>query len=254
MKERPILFSAPMVRAILDGTKTQTRRVVKPQPPKECTHAGPVMGTYSGIAVPRFYWQTAEDFDQAEKEDKDLLFWPAADDEESDEFTADIYGLGGMECPYGSEANCLKAADRLWVKEGVFQHNNFGFPLGSSTPIEQTMFNGNGERVWSYAADGITEKKTGTRSSRCMPRWASRITLEVTGVRVERLQDISEADAKREGVQREDFGWVDYLMPSTQITLTAAQSYRTLWESINGPDSWTANPWVWVVEFRRVHP
>ena len=81
-----------------------------------------------------------------------------------------------------------------------------------------------------------------------MPRWASRITLEVTGVRVERLQDISVADAKAEGVEWFRSGGVECPgMPETAI-----EAYRNLWESINGPGSWDANPWVWVVEFKRV--
>lgn len=95
-----------------------------------------------------------------------------------------------------------------------------------------------------------------------MPRWASRIDLEITGVRVERLQDISGADAMAEGVRRSQRAispdktapcfW-DYLNNCPEYR-TAADSYASLWESINGPGSWDANPWVWVVEFRRIKP
>ena len=89
-----------------------------------------------------------------------------------------------------------------------------------------------------------------------MPRWASRITLEVTGVRVERLQDISEYDAEREGVED------SALLPMTHFmdysdgseTRSAQYSFQTLWESINGPGSWEANPWTWVIEFKRIEP
>jgi hypothetical protein len=99
----------------------------------------------------------------------------------------------------------------------------------------------------NYAIDNFARDRK-WRPSIHMPRWASRITLEVTGVRVERLQDISEADAREEGclpVVHGD-GAVD--------CGTRKTAFRALWDSINGPDSWGANPFVWVVEFRRVHP
>jgi len=95
-----------------------------------------------------------------------------------------------------------------------------------------------------------------------MPRWASRISLEITGVRVEKLQDISEADAEAEGIKsvrvaESQYRYVDYLrlgkMDEKEATVgTAIKSYATLWEAINGAGSWDANPWVWVVEFKRV--
>lgn len=84
-----------------------------------------------------------------------------------------------------------------------------------------------------------------------MPRWANRITLEVTGVRVERLQDISEADAIAEGLERDRQLWKHYSQPGFGW-VDPRQSYQTLWESINGAGSWGANPWVWVVEFKRI--
>jgi hypothetical protein len=109
--------------------------------------------------------------------------------------------------------------------------------------------------------------KTGNVSPLFMPRWASRITLEVTGVRVERVQDISERDAIAEGIEEADASenvetyersfasrWRNYDTsdPTNTYCVTARESYRSLWESINGPGSWTANPWVWVVEFKRL--
>jgi hypothetical protein len=145
--------------------------------------------------------------------------------------TSDLEGWTS-ECPYG------QPGDRLWVKETGWQ------------PREPSLKElREGADTWpkySYDADGIDDydreqfKEWGwkRRPSIFMPRWASRITLELMNVRVERLQDISEADAKAEGV--EPYGDC-YCVP-----------YRRLWESINGSDSWKANPWVWVVEFRRV--
>lgn len=176
MKERPILFSAPMVRALLTGTKTQTRR----------------------IAIPKRSIEPMTD-----------------------------------ECPYG------QPGDRLWVREAwrvEGKHTDSYSP--SCIEINRAHFG----RI-DYEAS-ITWNKSmygKLRPSIHMPRWASRITLEVTGVRVERLQDISEADARAEGISRAD-------CPDWHATT----DYRALWESINGPGSWDANPWVWVVEFRRV--
>ena len=175
MKERPILFSAPMVRALLAGTKTQTRRIVKARDLEW-------MDVHQGLREP----------DNAER------------------------------CPYG------QPGDRLWVREtfGHFERNENFAP---------------GCEVF-YRADGESLAVERWRPSIHMPRWASRITLEVTGVRVERLQDISEADATAEGVSA---------IPDEMRRATPRCDFQALWQSINGPDSWAANPWVWIVEFRR---
>ena len=175
MKERPILFSALMVRALLVGTKTQTRRVVKRLEVR--------------ASMPEPEWQS-------------LLKC----------------------CPYG------QPGDRLWVRE-AFQHD----PLNAGAFVYRA----------SVRAETVFDKWT---PSIHMPRKASRITLEVTGVRVERLQDISEADAVDEGMR-----------PTTTARALHGESrdppaytqYADLWEQINGPGSWDANPWVWVVEFQR---
>lgn len=110
--------------------------------------------------------------------------------------------------------------------------------------------------LW-YPADATEPKhpispRGKTRVSIHMPRWASRITLEITGVRVERLNDCGEADAIAEGIAPELDGWTDYSNPSCQMCLNPVDSYRTLWDSINGAGAWEANAWGWVVEFRRV--
>lgn len=208
MADRPILFSAPMVRALLAGTKTQTRRGVKP-------------------ALSEREWVEQRDSGG---------FWRCADGEptchtgvwETHEY-AQQYPIV---CPYG------QPGDRLWVRE---THMDLG-------------------ACYLYRADAGAELERAIAAPRQpwrpaihMPRFASRITLEVSGVRVERLQDISQDDARAEGappshpsidaVSRE-FGYPDF----------PRSWYAQLWEQINGPDSWAANPWVWVVEFKRVTP
>lgn len=231
MKERPILFSGPMVRAILDGRKTQTRRVIKNT------------GTYA-----------IEDHHGAEiaKRERAAL---------------------STNCPYGA------LGDRLWVRE------NFSGPycMTGSPPKEWPLIVGH-ERILPdihYWADGDLEHGgwTKPKPSIHMPRWASRINLEITGIRVERLQDIGGEDAQAEGIEPLDFERYDddydwSVCPKCGGTLlhngpganlgviydidcatcdTHKKRYHHLWESINGPGSWDANPWVWVVEFKRVN-
>lgn len=197
MKHIPILFSAPMVRAILDGRKTQTRRIVKPQPPSsyrlvhmrtQDTDYNPITGVaglYAG-------------FDTRPDDDLSPLYYRSK------------YGQPG---------------DRLWVKETFAFH-----------PEVQ------GERI--YRADrggdyqGAAQGDFKWKPSIFMPREASRITLEITGVRVERLRDITESDAKAEGCCG---------VTSTHFGIP---NYRHVWESINGPGSWEENPWVWVLTFQ----
>ena len=177
MKERPILFNGPMVRAILDGRKTQTRRVVKPQPETK---------PHNGV-----------------------------DDKWFSEYS-DIKNLGFLKhtCPFG------QPGDRLWVREAFTEYPQKGL---------------------LYKADGCNKKLGvwwGWRPSIHMPRRASRIKLEVTDVRVERLQNISEEDIYAEGID------------------TNSHDFMELWDSINAKrgHGWDANPFVWVVEFRRVEP
>jgi len=231
MRERPILFTAAMVRSLLLGTKTQTRRVAKG------------FNYVSSGGAP------------LNMKENDIQPVP---------------------CPYG------QPGDRLWVREtwAYFDpdgsgedydsdHNDDGKAGPCGVYRAEMLQDGHPLRdYWrrriAYKAT-FAEQKYGMgpvgpskwRPSIHMPRWASRITLEVTGVRVERLLDISEADAIAEGIERADdfFGcpcWkcygedADVVAPDDPIG-----SYRSLWESINGPGSWDANPWVWVVEFRR---
>lgn len=187
-KERPILFNAEMVRAILDGRKTQTRRPVKPQPPEtavEVIHA-------SGKSVDGNDWK--------------FIARPLPSVQHA--------VTGWIKCPFGLPG------DRLWVRE-----------------TWSTSANG-----WIYKADGIDLSDALSlrwKPSIHMPRWASRITLEVVSVRVERVQGISEGDIIKEGCPDEYLLGRNWLKPA--------------WDNIYGNTfSWESNPWVWVVEFERV--
>ena len=215
MRERPILFSGPMVRALLAGTKTQTRRVVKPQP--DSTHSG---YPYWNIGGYRASWcRGAED-------------------------GGPLVPTNPLRCPYG------QPGDRLWVRE---THMNW-WKLDPANPEGPRLFS----HVAAYAADGY-ELEPGERwiPSIHMLRAASRILLEITGVRVERLQDISEADARAEGIEcmagDPECGYRNYLDQSGKDwTLSPRESFQSLWESINGPASWSANAWVWPLDLRRL--
>ena len=209
-KERPILFSAPMVRALLDGSKTQTRRVVKPQPVYDGRFAGG--------------WKL-----KGKKGHE----------------AATCSSLIAEVCPYG------QPGDRLWVREAwrTYRGNDATPPRDLTTA----------HRIWYEADDRCNAAAGKLRPSMFMPRWASRITLEVTGVRVERLQDISEADSVAEGIERQEdgLGWkrgpISSDHPNTATrTAFPRLAYQSLWEQINGPDSWEATPWVWAIEFKRI--
>lgn len=187
MSERPILFSGEMVRALLAGRKTQTRRVAKPR-----KHTSLLGGSWSDSYVL----------------DPGNAQWLMRD------------------CPYGAPG------DRLWVREAWRLSVAGGF----------VYYRADREHEECTAELAKRDPSLAWRPSIHMPRWASRLTLEVVSIRVERLQDISEADAIAEGVA----------VPMTcDVEHTARNAFRSLWERINGPGSWDANPWVWVVEFRR---
>jgi hypothetical protein len=224
IKEKPILFSGPMVRAILDGRKTQTRRIVKPQPVgMDGLHRLPSLHAYELLTddcVPGgFGFQTESDLHR---------------------------------CPYG------QPGDRLWVRE-AWASLRFSYDFESGQCDDYESVEPSDVLRWrqsefarpyrpkfdiAYSANWepqhVQERGFKWRPSIHMPRWASRLTLEIVSVRVERLQEISEADAAAEGVQ--------LTSPDEQ---TYYGQYRVLWNKINGPSSWEANPWVWVVEFKR---
>lgn len=227
-KERPILFSGAMVRAILEGRKTQTRRV---------------LDRMTGFKVNGFEASTTPGYAYHFRCQRGL--WQ------------DMRYSEVMErCPYGT------VGDRLWVRETVYIDDYRLLNVAPSkwpTDVEQDAI--------YYRADGecceqipecmcATEGKPNWTPSIHMPRWVSRITLEITGVRVERLNEISEADAIAEGVESQlsgsDIVFRNYKKGQQGWTQVARCSFEWLWESINGPGSWAANPWVWVVEFKTI--
>lgn len=212
-KERPILFSGPMVRAILAGTKTQTRRVVKP-PHSWVT---PYADGDKAKAFELFHAEVTGGF------------WIAAD---LNWDTGDHWQCGDERL----SPNYLPG-DRLWVKETFAETDNGRF------------YRADGEEFLD-ADGGIFSGPW--KPSIFMPRWASRLTLEITSVRVERLQDITEEDAIAEGVEKLSHGFRDYSGKLDAQLGQATTSYATLWESINGSGSWNVNPWVWAIEFKRI--
>jgi hypothetical protein len=209
VKERPILFSGSMVRAILAGTKTQTRRAMRDQPWKlPHFNRGALSIRVRGTVYQAFNPQ----------------FPP-------------------VRCTYG------QPGDRLWVREAfIHEPADYCWEASVSIPCRPAF------TVYRADHEGDT-RGAGWKPSIHMPRWASRITLEVTSVRVERLQGISADDAKAEGISEFIGGWWCEHDDAEQIAgMTPQEGYRHLWERINGPGSWDANPWVWVVSFRRIEP
>jgi len=244
VKERPILFKGDMVRAILEGRKTQTRRVVKPQPHDtyeiEC-------GIYHPTVIDR----------HGEEDAGSPIFGAYSLD-----------GEWGCKCLYG------QPGDRLWVREtwgvGTRPHPVEGWVDGVEYRADEPYCDCIEDMPLHRVSDEIDLSKydkLGWKPSIHMPRWACRIELEIVSVRVERLNDISEEDARAEGIA--DGGCTNCGEPekSHPVTKTGqpwypcevahtdfGDAFAGLWQSINGADSWSANPWVWVVEFKRVQP
>jgi hypothetical protein len=221
MIERPILFSGPMVRAILEGRKTQTRRVVK-------NLSDPALVDAILPADPAGFWC----------------------------FQGNT-PLVCIDCPYG------EVGDRLWVRE------TFQLPVcfNEKSPCEvgKNCVDSGYRSPWSpikYAADGddkfleMIQDFGGSwgkkRPAIHMPRWASRITLEIAKVRVEKLKDISEVDAKAEGMEcvlSDEYCEAEH---TSDMLYTYRAGFKDRWNAINGFDSWSTNPLVWVVSFKRV--
>lgn len=236
MKERGIIFNGEMVRAILDNRKTQTRRVMKVQP-VECNHV-------HWPEYPTPEWKSYEEV------------WSCAVC--GNGVSLARHGTRGITCPFG------QPGDRLWVRET------------SGLQVRRDALGGTGEfRV--YRASNPDAIRYTIASGKIapvkwvpsihMPRWASRITLEITDVRVERLQDISPEDAVNEGLEVQNFtGFGDepytphfsepdvYYDPLKKSwTEYPPEAFQGLWQSIYGEASWASNPWCWVIEFKHIN-
>lgn len=247
MKERGMIFNGEMVRAILDGRKTQTRRIIKPQP--EATLSGSLSGKWlsrplNGLLLPKI-----EDI--------------------------------AIHCPFGA------VGDRIWVREtwGVVSHELdedgriqpwtpdrpatviHEMPFGNGYYSGHAIYAADGDFTWGDD-DGYEDGRSCWKPSIHMPRAASRILLEITNVRVELLNSINEHDAIAEGLAEISKDWRTYKYgvpdrdgypgtddcgwPWHEWECYPISAYSKLWESIYGADSWQANPWVWVIEFKRV--
>lgn len=229
MIERPILFNAEMVNAILDGRKSQTRRIITPQPEfKEGTG---------------FHWKGA-------------MYGIGSN------YAETVRNFTNFSCPIG------RVGDRLWVRETFAPVNLYGeialaYKADSDVVrvVENESFQDDDETInyddprlekYSFSAwadDVLSGTEGNWKPSIHMPRWASRILLEITNVRVEHLQNISNEDAKAEGF--------DYSTHPSAIemgyAIGARTNFRHTWEQIYGANAWNKNPWVWVVEFKKLN-
>lgn len=191
-----MIFNGEMVRAILDGRKTQTRRIMKVQPDTPEFGVRRIIESSISKEIGMYFW-SQEDARGIKSRSKPFS------------------------CPYGD------VGDHIWVRETFSAVPDHDEPTGCSALL--------------YASDGNGPYGKWTPSIH-MPRWASRLTLEITGVRVERLRDLSEDDAKSEGITPPSGG----VLPGWEYRI----NFRDLWMSIYGADNWEANPWVWVIEFK----
>lgn len=207
MKERGIIFSAPMVRALLDGTKTQTRRVMKSQP---FSNGMVYDREFGDIVCHDDYLAPGEMLVRAGTKKHPYNStrdeWPSL-------------------CPYGAPG------DRLWVRE--------------------TFCHGLGGVYYRASESPFTRESPKWKPSIHMPRWASRITLEITDVRVERVQDISEEDARAEGAPMQGQATING-KPGQAYFFDYRKGFAVLWDSIHGDGAWKRNDWVWVISFKRV--
>lgn len=213
MKERGMIFNAEMVNAILSGRKTQTRRIMKVQPGTPEFGLRRIIESSKANENGMYFW-SQDDACGIKARSKPFLF------------------------PYG------EVGDRIWVRETFRVHSR-------ATDVATLVYRASVRNSWTEQTHRVPvavcnkpatpEKWT---PSIHMPRWASRITLEITDVRVERLRDLSEEDAKSEGIIPSAGG----VLPGWEYRI----NFRDLWMDIYGTDNWEANPWVWVIEFKRV--
>ncbi|VTM52347.1 morphogenetic protein [Klebsiella pneumoniae] len=237
MKERGMIFNGEMVRAILDGRKTQTRREVKLNLDIAC-----LATTYdwaTSLAANHYQGLTEEQIQQKAESLRGVIHPVILDNGQ----------MVSIICPHG------KPGDRIWVRE-------------TFCPVDDTQYGG--EKWVDYRATPKFEESHPAgwdsapndaealkwRPSIHMPRWASRILLEITNVGVQRLQDISSGDAVREGICQLPASGRYCVSPGDQYfggaSRSAKEVYSWLWSSIYGEESWKANPWVWVIEFKRI--
>lgn len=236
-KKRPIIVPPDMVKAILDGRKTMFRKILKcqPEPPRGIYNendAIPILEEFGDELLLRFNWRTER-------------YYPKIHENAS-------FFDGRSQCPYG------KVSDILWLRE-IFSE--------LYDTCDHPELPGATEERWSlgyrYKADNYVHQVldgfwTGWRSPIHMPKEACRLILRINAIRVERLQDISEEDAIAEGIDRNHDGHWRFYTKKKLRTVTAGcqsakDSFLSLWTSINGSDSWIANPWVWVVSFERIN-
>ncbi|MHA4844446.1 hypothetical protein ACX0G7_09790 [Flavitalea antarctica] len=234
MKFIPILFSTPMVQAIQAGRKSVTRRIMKPQPELRI-----FQGAVTGKKVKG--WQiTGTD-----------KFWP----------TDDTPNTSFLKCPYG------QPGDVLWVRETHYAYGHWSCVTDTETGKEKWSFKDlTGDSLFNYAYENnpparIIKGRYGfgwyKRPSLFMPKSACRIFLEVTEVRVERLQDISEEDAKAEGAERgilrdgPNTEKGEFHLEYNNMS-DHKDGFQFIWQMINGKESWNLNPWVWVVSFKQI--
>ena len=246
MKEHPILFSAPMIRALLEGRKTMTRRVIREVP--TYTHFKYLSGPKEGQPKPIMDW----DLSGVWQED-DGTFWLDVQTDVDDNSHTELH------CPYGQPGDRLIVREAVWLwcerqpngktKTGrtkwhyVWQENTPPVYVADhpEKPVDDIpVTNSRGNRLmWKY------------KSARFMPKKASRITLEITDVQVQQVQDISEADADAEGTGQ-------WAMESNAVLTceTMKDAFHALWDSINAERGlgWDANPWIWALRFKTVKP
>jgi hypothetical protein len=227
---KPILFSAPMIQAILNGKKVQTRRIVKPQPESPAAIYD-VPGADTQL-TPRL--MECEDGLR-------LNWWWALTKVGNSPCVMQDYEKTWTKSPHG------RVGTHLWVRETFFATEYPNKPL-----LPNAIQTPNGWAHVSYRADSdkwMRDNSGAWKPSVHMPQWASRITLEITRVRVERLKDISEEDAIAEGCKAQI-----YTAPSAfiQCYISARDDFASLWESIHGVGTWERNDWVWVYDFKRI--
>lgn len=233
MSEKPILFSAPMIRAIMDGRKSQTRRILKEtvppapamdaiRPENIAKHPTPYLDSYCGDRKTK-----------ANPRGMSLRWcWWTRDDRQC----LPTFGVRWV------------PGDQLWVRETFARVGDNDDDIHACPDLRVHAY---------YRADSIQPEVLKWRPSIFMPHWASRLTLEVIAVKVERLQDISEADARAEGIECRDGCWGTWDASGHQIcggSIDPIEAYRCLWLNINGVGSWEANPWVVAVSFKRIDP